>query len=330
MTLRLTVVVPVFNSGSTLPACLDGLLRAAGEHDEIVVADDGSRESPRILIDALSDPRIQLVRSTTNIGRGPIRNMGAMSGSGDVIVFVDSDVVVHTDALDLIRARFAVGSVCLIGSYDAAPPAGGTVSKYRNLLHHHTHHSKGRNASHFWTGLGAVSREVFTELGGLNDGQWARNMEDVEFGHRVVDSGRTIDVCPEVQGTHLKDFSLRNMVQTDLFNRAIPWSQLILQDRRHLDKFVVSWPQRLSSVTSVTMLMGLVGGLIWPVLHLVSLVSTLVFTASNWSLWRFFVRERGLGFMAAAFSLHALHSTLSLLGFVLAATVMRARTEVPR
>lgn len=324
MNLRLSVVVPVFNSGRTLPSCLDGLLRAARENDEIIVADDCSAESPRTIIDSLRDPRVRLVRSMKNIGRGPIRNLGAQSGSGEVIVFVDSDVVVHSDALDIIRTRFAEGSVCLFGSYDASPSAGGTVSKYRNLLHHYVHQSKGRNATHFWTGLGAVSRPLFTELRGLNDGQWARNMEDVEFGHRVVDSGRTIDVCPEIQGTHLKDFSFRNMLKTDLFSRAIPWSQLILQDRRHLDKFVVSWPQRISSMSSVMMLASLVSGLFWSGFYCVSLVSGLVFFVANWSLWRFFARERGLLFVPAAISLHVVHSALSLLGFALAATVMRA------
>ena len=42
------------------------------------------------------------------------------------------------------------------GSYDDTPTDRGFVSRYKNLLHHYVHQTARREASTFWTGLGAV------------------------------------------------------------------------------------------------------------------------------------------------------------------------------
>ena len=318
MNLRLSVIVPTFNADSTLPECLQGLRRAIGTDDEVIVADDGSPVPPMDVVESIGDPRFRLVASPINIGRGPVRNLGASKATGDVVVFVDADVVVHEDALEMIRSRMSAGSSCLFGSYDDAPPAGGIVSKYRNLLHHFTHQTKGRSATHFWTGLGAVRRDVYLTLGGLNKDQWARNMEDVEFGHRVVDAGLTVDVHPEIQGTHLKNFTFGRMVRTDLFNRAVPWSRLILEDPKHLDRFVVSWSQRMSAILTGIIGASLLVSPFLPAVLLVTLACTVMFAALNRKLLRFFTRRMGIRFAFAALILHMVHSGLSLLGFVAA------------
>jgi len=315
----LSVVVPIHNSASTLQACIDALLAATGPDDEVIVADDGSTDGGCATLDGAA-AAVTVVTSQTNIGRGPIRNRGAAAATGDVIVFVDSDVAVHPDALHRLRQAFTddPGCVAVIGSYDDAPAANGLVSQYRNLLHHYTHHTRGPTATHFWTGLGAVRRDVFVELGGLDENTWARNMEDVEFGHRVVDAGHTIVVLPTVQGTHHKHFTLATMASTDLFNRAIPWSNLMLDDGLRTDPFVASWPQATSAAAAC----GVVGGVLaWPFTAVggwVAAGAAVVFLGVNAGLWRFLARSRSVGFAVAAMPLHLLHALLSAVGFTAA------------
>jgi glycosyltransferase involved in cell wall biosynthesis len=322
---RLSVVVPIFQASGTIGACIAALVAAASADDELIVADDGSTDGGCAELDGRVRARLIEIRSDSNIGRGPIRNLGAARATGDVIVFVDADVVIHVNALDAIRDAFSDRNrECIIGSYDDQPSDRGVVSQYRNLLHHVTHHTQGATATHFWTGLGAVRRDVFEALGGLDEVTWARNMEDVEFGHRLVDAGITIDVLPNIQGTHLKGFTLRSMVRTDLVNRAVPWSRLMLHDRLRRDAFVMSRSQRVSAMGVAATLIGVVGGRSRHARR-GGFVGAGVFIWSNVGLWQFFRRQRGLAFALKCVPLHALHSAVSILGFSWAVTEHVAR-----
>lgn len=317
---RLSVVVPIHESADTLEVCVAALLAARGSNDEIIIADDGSTDGGWEVLPESMVEQVAVVTSTTNIGRGPVRNLGAATATGDVLVFVDADVAVHDDALELLRSAFTTDPGCsaVIGSYDDRPADQGLVSQYRNLLHHHTHHTHGPTATHFWTGLGAVRRTTFTDLGGLDEHTWARNMEDVEFGHRVVDAGNTIVVLPQVQGTHHKRFTVGSMVRTDLFNRAIPWSSLMLDSGMRTDPFVASSNQTISVAMAALLVVSVLATPFSGVAVWVALAAVVTFLAVNAGLWRFFARSRGLGFALAAIPLHLLHCLLAGIGFSVA------------
>ena len=75
----------------------------------------------------------------------------------------------HARTAGGVRAAFADSSLAaVLGSYDDRPPASGLVARYRNLLHHFVHQRSRREATTFWTGLGAVRRDAFAALGGFD------------------------------------------------------------------------------------------------------------------------------------------------------------------
>lgn len=316
-----SVVVPTRNGMRTLPRCIDALLRAVRPHDEIIVVDDGSTDDTPAHLAAMYADAVRVVVLGENLGRGPARNRGAAAASNPVVLFVDGDVVVAPDAVARVGDHFAAHptAVALIGSYDDAPAATNVTSQYRNLLHHHTHQRLGRTATHFWTGLGAVRRSAFLQLGGLDEGRWARNMEDVEFGHRVHDAGSTVDVRPQIRGTHLKRYTAWTMFRSDLRERAIPWTQLLWTSRR-ADRSVLSATQRWSAVGLLLLLLGLTGMLLDGALRPPATVGavvfgTVVFGVANGRLWRFLQRARGAWFAIRCVPLHLLHTLASVLGF---------------
>lgn len=328
---RLSVIIPVHNSAATLTNCLRAVVRAAGPFDEIIVADDGSTDGAIEALDPILLGSVKVVGSPVNIGRGPIRNLGVEAGTGEILVFIDSDVAVDGSALDRIRTAFAASParVALIGSYDDHPGDPGLVSSYRNLLHHHIHHTHGDTATHFWTGIGAVRRDVFVELGGLDARRWARNMEDVEFGHRLVDAGHSIDVIPEICGTHHKRFTLRSMVAIDLWQRAIPWSHLMIVSGLRIDSFVISPVQVVSGVLVASFLAALAIAPFAPVAGWVALGALLLFVVVNASLWRTMWRSRGPLFAAVCIPLHMLQTAVSGLGFAIAVAQRVRRRYFP-
>ena len=308
----ISVVVPVKDGRAFVDRCVAAVVAQLDASDELIVVDDGSTDGGPSPID---DPRGVVVRLAQNIGRGPARNHGARRATGEVLLFVDADVVLHHDVLDRVRRAFAdPATTALIGSYDDRPAAPGTVSQYRNLLHRFGHLNGGHRASHFWTGIGAVRRDVFLALGGIDEARHAHVMEDVEFGHRLCDAGHEILVDTTIQGSHLKAFTFPVMVRTDLVQRAIPWSHLMLDGRR--DHFVQRTEHRMSVVAAGALVAGLT---LVPVRRrlggLVAAAAAATFTLANRPLWAYLHRVRSVSFAVRAWPLHVVHSLIAGLGF---------------
>lgn len=167
--------------------------------------------------------------------RGPAhaRNRGAAAASGDVLVFVDADVRVRADTLRRLREalRETPAPAAVFGSYDDRPPAGGVISRYRNLLHHHVHQRHRGSAETFWAGCGAVRRDVFEQVGGFDDRRYRRpQIEDIELGRRIRALGHRIELRPQIQVTHLKRWTLASVLGVDFWDRGVAWVRLLLEE----------------------------------------------------------------------------------------------------
>ena len=179
-------------------------------------------------------------------------------------MFVDADVEVHPDALWRLREALEqdAGLDAVFGAYDEHPAAAATVSRFRNLLHHHVHSAAAGPATTFWAGLGAIRREAFDAVGGFDAARYPRpSIEDIELGMRLHAAGSRIVLDPQVRGTHLKCWTLRSMLRTDLAARGAPWVALRLE--RGGDGAAalnLSWRHRLAAVAAVLCAAAAAGG----------------------------------------------------------------------
>ena len=227
-----TVIVPVHNGGPDLRRCVDAIRAAIGESSEVILVDDASNDGA-VERAVESRPWLRVIRTGDSpVGPGVARNLAAASARGTWLVFVDADVLVHPDAiarlLEPLRKAGPDGAVAAtIGSYDDRPEACGVAATYANLRHHLVHHQARNPVPGFWTGLGAVRRDAFESVGGFDAAFGRPSIEDVDFGLRLSAIGRTVEVVPEAQGTHLKAWTAVSLWKTDLFARGIPWGRAI-------------------------------------------------------------------------------------------------------
>lgn len=249
--------MPMLDAADYLPRVLEGLKGSSFQDFELLLVDDGSTDGSRGLAEAMG---VSSLWSGGRQGAGEARNVGVRQARAPILVFVDADVVLHPTALAQIAERFAADPTldALMGAYDEAPSAPGLVSRFRNLLHAHFHRQAATEASTFWTGLGAVRRAAFDEVGGFTLGEI---LEDVEFGLRLKAAGHRIGLDAAIQGTHLKDWSLASMVRTDLFKRGIPWIELALQRDGLRDDLNTSLGQRASVAATAVFLLAAAAGL---------------------------------------------------------------------
>ena len=312
---RISVIVPVYNNPTDLAECVSALKASAGADTEILVVDDASTDDTRTAARATG---ARVVELTENSGPGAARNEGVAQARGRLLFFVDSDVVVAPDALDRIRAAFDTDPEveAVFGSYDAAPRAPGIVSQYRNLLHHFTHQQADRAASTFWAGCGAVRRAAFEAVGGFS-GRRFDGIEDLELGVRMRRAGFRIMLDKQLTGTHLKRWTLRSMVSTDIRRRAIPWSRLIFETGWKPNDLNLRRGQRLSGALSSLVCLVLPLALVWPQWALVATAMIAAVIVLNRELFAFLFQQRGARFAAACVPLHLLYfvySSLSYLG----------------
>ena len=220
----MSVIVPARDAGRCIGACIDGLMIAGFAPAEITVVDDGSHDDTAQIARSRG---VGLLQHATPRGAAAARNAGAAATSGNVIVFVDADVVVAPEARCEIAEFFRdnVDYAAMFGAYDAAPAASGSVSRIRNLLHRHVHLENAGDATTFWSGCGAVRRATFDAVGGFDSN--LRMMEDVALGMTMHAQGHRVRLVPSLQGKHLKRWTLASMARADLFDRAIPWARLL-------------------------------------------------------------------------------------------------------
>ncbi|MEO1238703.1 MAG: glycosyltransferase family 2 protein [Pseudomonadota bacterium] len=322
--LSLAVVIPAHNAADHLAQCLNALLVDGTPADAIVVVNDGSSD---ITAQIARDHGVVLLETEDAVGPAAARNLGVVATKADVVLFVDADVVVARGTRNRVIAAFATPGApdALFGSYDDAPMAPRWVSQYRNLLHHYTHQTADRTASTFWTGLGAVTRSAFDRAGGFDADR--RYLEDVSFGRTIVAAGGRITLDPDIQGKHLKDWTLGNMFWTDWKGRAVPWARM--QARGEIDRMALR-TGRTHQISAGLVWLALLGGALLTVTAFgvwIVLIAVLGFVWLNAGLFRLLLRRGGPMFAAASIGYHALHYLAATMGLIEVRVFERNRSD---
>jgi len=227
----LSIVIPTNKLDDKFACCLQAIVNAkkTNKIEFIVVLDGVANSSDFFKSFDLSELRI--LELENNKGPAFARNHGANKAKGELLLFIDADVVIQADSIIKIEKWFSQSdsSDALIGLYDDMPSDQSLISKFRNLLHHYTHLHASTKATTFWAGFGAIRKDVFSSLGGFESTYKKPSVEDIEFGYRLIKEGHEITLNKEIRVKHLKTWTLSNMLYTDIFCRAAPWSQLLLR-----------------------------------------------------------------------------------------------------
>jgi glycosyltransferase involved in cell wall biosynthesis len=314
---KLSVVVPVYNGAFFLDRCLDACAASSYANLEVIVIDDASTDASAAIAERHG---AKVVRLAHQSGPGTARNVGAGRAKGEILFFVDADVMVHVDAVeravDQLEREPDVSAV--FGSYDDSPAERNLLSQYKNLQHHFVHQTAAAEASTFWGGCGAIRRSAFEAVGGFDAARYPRpSIEDIELGYRLRARGYRIRVDKGLQGKHLKRWTLGSWLRADILSRAIPWSMLILDRKEILRDLNLKVSDRVSAGLiglSVALLAAslLRARLLWIVALLLLVVGIL-----NRAFYAFLKRRRGLWFVAVAVPLHFLYFFYSGVIFVI-------------
>lgn len=212
---RVSVVVPIFNGMSFLPAFFDSLDGALPPGSQVVLVDDGSTEPVRDTIPHLARAsEVVWLRNEQNLGYSVAVNRGFEVATGEFVVQLNTDLVLEARCIaamvELIGSERDVG---LVGS-KLVYPTTGRVQHVGMAFGHHSksHVYKGLPADHpvcevtrevqITTGATvAATRRVLDRLGPLDEGYFNDN-EDIDHCLRARQHRLRNFVCVDSVAHH--------------------------------------------------------------------------------------------------------------------------------
>ena len=315
--LTASVIIPFHRNLDFLERSLAALASRPASVD-VMVAADGAPESCEALAHRYGARVVQLA---TRSGPAAARNRAAESARGEILIFVDADVVVAEGALAAMMARFAddphIASV--FGSYDDDPHAPGFFSQYKNLAHAFVHRAAAGDVPTFWAGFGGIRKSAFRAVGGFDASYTRPCIEDIELGRRLTAHGYRVVIDPRLRACHLKRWTFVSMVQSDVRDRGIPWTRLILQSRDFPSTLNID---RGARVSVALCWMGAVCAALAAVDWRWSMLSGVMFVTALWinrALYGFLAERRGGWFALRGAAVHTLYHLYNGVSFVIGA-----------
>ncbi|MEK7829700.1 MAG: glycosyltransferase family A protein [Acidobacteriota bacterium] len=303
----LSVVVPVYNSTGYLKKCLAALAGSDFGDFNVLVVDDGSTEPVEPIV---AQYGFDYMRIDGPGGPARARNRGVARVKGKYLVFIDADVCVHRNTLSGFAEVFTADSMidAVVGSYDEAPAEPGFFSQYKNLFHHYVHQTSGGYINTFWSGCGAMRRDLFLAFGGFDEERYRRPaIEDIELGTWVSAAGFQIVLAPRIKATHLKRWTLWSILKTDIVDRGVPWIKLMLRAGAAANNLNAKSSQRVCVALAWLASALLPLALWWPGAGIIALLLLSAVSALNFDFYRYFVEHSGVWFTLRVLPLHWLY-----------------------
>jgi glycosyltransferase involved in cell wall biosynthesis len=297
-----SVIIPNYNYGTTIGLCVRAAQRQTYQPIEILVVDDCSTDDSAATAAALG---ARVVSTGVNGGVAVARNLGAAEADGEILVFVDSDVAMHPDAVEhavaALRADPGLGVVA--GLYEPEPLiVNGTVERYRNFHQYYWLEAAAGELHDFVpTAIMAIPAVVYAELGGFLP--HLRETEGADFGRRLGAHHRML-LSAAVRGKHDNDPTLR-VVLRKVFHRTRLHIPFFL-DRSRVAQVATSQQSGGCLAAALAVAAAPAPALLGPAGALIPLVLFAAWYAGERRFFRAALRHRGTGFAAAVVALHYL------------------------
>ena len=205
-----SIIIPVFNSADTINNCLNRVFDSEFRDFEAIVVDDGSSDKSAEISRNFNCKVIEL---QDNKGEGNARNKGAEIAQGRYLFFLDSDIYIEKDTLQVIYDRIKKdGFDCVSAVYDTKSLYPDVFSTFKHLYDaDYTIGLKGKG-NQFCCSAVAVKKEAFEKAGGFDPSY--RCNADRYLSFKLHNLGYSIYHEEKAKVLHDKRYSLLRLLKT--------------------------------------------------------------------------------------------------------------------
>lgn len=235
--LLISVIIPVHNRQDHIRFCLEALFQQTFSKDcyEIIVIDDGSCDSTAAVAENFQTTIIR----TKNCGPGAARNRGIEASKGEILVFLDADIIVEEDFLKQIHDYFLyTNAMVLLGARRHLPQGyvnnkSGEYSldSREKLLRRYSFCLNHLNCpwSLAYTCNFSVSKNFLSQIR-FDESFIGWGLEDIDFAYQLYQQGAYFLFSKNISGYHLyhdRQFTME---------RYLSWQQ-------NLERFLKKYPE---------------------------------------------------------------------------------------
>lgn len=291
----ISILVCSHNNAPLLEQCLYAIRQSILSNYELIVVDDCSIDNSAEIAYKYADT---VKKFTTHRGRSAARNQAYQVSCGDILVFIDADVIIFPDALNNILQHFCDNPEisALTGMLSKDHYNENFFSVYKNLYMHYIFSKLPDQVTFLYGSIHAIKRNAFLPFGDV-----AAIADDTALGQQLYTNGKKISFLKHLEVIHLKHYTMKQFFQNDyeipfdmakIFIRFKGWQQL----GKNNTGFIHSSRSQLISVAiSYNILLLLSFKFILPAIILFAIWFLL-----NWHFLAFLYREKGVSFLLAA------------------------------
>lgn len=242
---RVSFVIPALNEAAFVSSVINAIQTYCPEPlaYEIVLVDNGSTDgTPEIAMKAGANV---VLSASGNVGS--LRNVGANAARGQVLVFLDADVLLTSDweqnfprAFELVsESRLLTGSWVRVRDQQSSWIERDWFGRMQEARH-----------SHMNSGHCIIGAAFFCELGGFDES--LRSGEDVDLSDRVIQAGGRIEEIPSLRVIHLGyPRDLRNFFVREIWHGSGDYAT------------VARWLGSNVAIASSILSLSIIAGLLW-------------------------------------------------------------------
>ncbi|MBU0951906.1 MAG: glycosyltransferase [Elusimicrobia bacterium] len=209
--LLVSIIIPAYNQAKTLQQCIEAINSSNYKNYEIIAVNPGSTDNTAEILKNFSINTVCIRNKTLP---GETRNNGAKIAKGEVLFFIDADVIITEKTVGHIAGQIASNTesagISLI--YSKTTPNNDFYSQYQNLFIHYRLIQLPEYTITPTTSCLAVRKSVFNEIHGFNINM--ESYEDFEFGYRVfIKNNKKFITDKNEQVIHLKRFTFKTLLK---------------------------------------------------------------------------------------------------------------------
>lgn len=306
--MKISIIIPTYNDQENLKKTLSAILNSNYKPYEVIVVDDASTDKTKEEIEKIGFKYIKLEK---NSGQATARNTGAKIAKGDILFFIDSDIMIKKDTLEQIDKAYKNPEIMVYQGVTSKKPLNkGFGPELMALKWYHTL-SKERKASFVYSHVFSIRKEVFNEFGGFNQ----------KF--RPPGAGEEFDLGIRLRKKYILHTDPQLIVEQGfpgilrrayyLYKRAYVWASLFSKTKK-FEKTNATLKEALIGIFDILTIIFLVLS-IFNTLFLYPFISFfLIQTILNSSFYLFILKEKGLLFLFRSISPTVLWSIAQIFG----------------
>ncbi len=298
----ISIVIPTYNVSKFMPGLLDSIFRNKVDDMEVIIVDDCSKDNT---VEIARKYPVEVIVLEQNGGPARARNIGVEAAKGDIIFFLDSDVLVMDGTVKEVEDYFknAPSAQCVIGICATEPLNKGFVPKYMAMFEYiHLLGVPGNKVSVFAPRCGAIKKELFQRLGGYREKYKGADVEDFELARRVCET-EDIILNPKMLVRHQFVNNVEEAIR-NYFKRAVMWIHLFLKDKKFDNAGPTAPSNGIAAVCAFFSMLLLPTVPVSETYGFAFFVFLGIFFIANLKWWNFMRKEAGLLFSVKALCLN--------------------------